>query len=248
MKTRKLFLTLTLIGALLFVTNGTAQEEPTRNMVEITYIRAKMGHEADFIAAVKAHNDAFHNEIPYTGNLDLIQTGRESGWFVNIMGPCNFSDLDNRPSSDAHNSDWEDNVGQHVARFGRTEYWSINSNLSNPIMAIEDIKYETIWFIKMNRDNPNADADFAKFMKMALEVNKKHESDHRVYYSMFAGDDGRDLAVVFPHKALGDLDSDRNFGKEFDAIHGEGSFEKALKLWSGAIKSVNQQLWQIGVN
>lgn len=246
MKTKNLLLTLTFIGALIFVTEATAQEEPTRNTAEITYIRAKTGQEADFSAAVKAHNDAFHNEGPYTGNLDLIQTGRESGWFVFVMGPCNFSDLDNRPSSDAHNQDWDNNVMPHVSRFGRTEYWSMNTNLSNPIIATEDIKYETIWFIKMNRDNPNADADMNKFLKMALAVNKKHESDYRVYYARFAGNDGRDLAFVFPHKSLSEIDSDRNFAKEFDAMHGEGSFEKALKLWSGAINSVNQQLWQIG--
>jgi hypothetical protein len=247
MKTKKMILTLFFCAAMFFVTDGIAQDGTGYDMVEITYMRAKQGQDSDFIAAVNAHNAAYHNDGPYAGHIDLIQTGRESGWYVYIMGPCTFTDLDSRPSTDAHQSDWDDNVAPHVARMGRTEYWQFNPNLSNPVMANEDIKYETVWFIDVNQDNPDANKNISEFLKMAKTVNEKLGNDYREYYSRFGGTDGRDIALVFPHKSLADLDDNMNFGKEFEEVHGEGSFEKALKLWTSAIKSIDRQLWKIGI-
>ena len=245
MKTKKMILSMMLIGALVFSTQLEAQEQSTPQTVEITYFKPKQGHDAKFRAAVKAHNDAYHNEAPYTGSLNLIQTGRESGWYVVGIGPCTFSDLDNRPSSDAHNSDWEDNVISHVGRTGRTEYWTYNEGLSNPVIPIDEIAYETIWFIDIDNNNPESGSNISKFLKMAKEVNKQLGVDYREYYSRFGGADGRDIALVFPHKSLADLDKMNNFAKEFDKIHGEGSFEKNIKLWNSAIKSIDRQLWLI---
>jgi hypothetical protein len=247
MKTKQLFLALFISAALVHVPNLNAQDAKDYQMVEITYMRAKVGHDKDFINAVNSHNEAYHNEGPFSGHLDLIQTGRESGWYVYIMGPCTFSDLDNRPSSEAHQSDWDDNVGPHISRMGRTEYWRYNPDLSNAVIPNEEIKYETVWFIEMDTDNPDASNNLSEFLKMATAVNEKAGSDHREYYAQFGGRDGRDVELVFPHRSLADLDDDRNFGKEFEELHGEGSFEKALELWNSAIKSVDRQLWVIGV-
>ena len=87
--------------------------------VELSYMKAKIGMEAKFEAAVKAHNAKYHKEGAYESELYAIATGNETGWYVWIMGPCTFSDLDNRPNDDAHTNDWDKNVSPKVAKYGK---------------------------------------------------------------------------------------------------------------------------------
>ena len=92
-------------------------------MVELNYIRPKIGSEKVFIEAVKKHNAKYHTEAPYTGFLWYIRTGENAGWFVWGMGPLIFSDLDDAPGEGAHMEDWAKSVAPHVAQYGHVENW-----------------------------------------------------------------------------------------------------------------------------
>ena len=99
MKTTTSFIVMLVFTLMLTTAVVTAQEEKeTYGMAEITYMLPKIGMERAFVEAVKAHNEKFHKEGVFKASLDNILTGKETGWYVWIMGPCTFTDLDNRPN------------------------------------------------------------------------------------------------------------------------------------------------------
>ena len=109
MKTKRNLLASLLIAALLLTATGIAQEKEKKSydMAEITFMLPKIGMEKAFVKAVTAHNNLYHKEGPYQAHLDNVLTGKEAGWFVWIMGPCTFTDLDSRPGEGAHTAHWD---------------------------------------------------------------------------------------------------------------------------------------------
>lgn len=83
-------------------------------MYETQYLNVIPGHTQQFNDAMKAHNDRFHASGPYQASVWSITAGPHSGRMFWAMGPCTFTDLDNRPSSAEHQSDWADNVLAHA--------------------------------------------------------------------------------------------------------------------------------------
>jgi len=248
MKTQKSFIAI-LVFAILFTTSVvTAQEEKeSYSMVEITYMLPKIGMEKAFKQAVKDHNEKFHKEGPHKASLDLILTGKESGWFVWIMGPCTFTDLDNRPDTDAHTSDWEKNVSPTVAKYGKNEFWKYNKKLSYWKEGSETPKFETIWFIDVKRGEYYKFKEFVEKVKKAYE--KKDDDSFGVYDNQFREGNGRDVAIVWGFNSWAELDDDDGGIKStYEEIYGEGSWENGLKDWEGSTESIKSQVWRIGVN
>ena len=128
MKTKATLLSLLFLSVALLSSSTTfAQDEKeSYSMVEITFMLPKIGMEKNFENSVKEHNAKYHKDGPFRASLDYILTGKEAGWYVWIMGPCTFSNLDNRPEDDAHRAHWDKNVSPTVAKYGRTEYWRYN--------------------------------------------------------------------------------------------------------------------------
>jgi len=152
MRTKTIFLTMLLLFVMLTSSTAIAQEEKeSYEMAEITYMLPKIGMEKAFEDAVKAHNVKYHKEGVFKASLDNIITGKETGWYVWIMGPCTFSDLDNCPNDDAHTNDWDKNVSQKVAEYGRNEFWHYNKKLSYHGDTSDSPKYENIWFVDVKR-------------------------------------------------------------------------------------------------
>lgn len=247
MKTNKQRIALLITGMFLIAFSGFAQEEDKEyQMAEIMYMLPKIGHEGDFVNGVKEHNKAYHSEGPYTAHLDRIETGREAGWHVWIMAPCTLSDLDGRPDDDAHGQDWNDKVAPHVARYGRTEYWVHNDKLSlktgDGVPAMEEI-----WFIDVEDNKGSVINKFLEKVKEAFE--RKGNANYHIYNNRFNAGDGRDMAIVWEHANWASFDNDDGGIKEdFEAINGEGSWEKALEDWRSAVKRMNQQVWKIGID
>lgn len=236
------------IAAMFFIAfTGFAQEEDDSYvMAELMYMLPKMGQEADFVKGVKAHNEAYHNAAPHTAHLDRIETGKEAGWHVWIMAPCTFSDLDGRPNDDAHTQDWNDRVGKHVARYGRTEYWMRNDKLS--LKSDESVPgKEEIWFIDVEDNKGSVINGFLEKVKAAFE--KKGNANYHIYNNRFNAGDGREMAIVWEHANWASFDNNNGgIKKEFEEINGEGSWEKALEDWRSAVKRMNQQVWSIGID
>ena len=246
MKTKKTILSTVLIMALLITFSGISQEnENDYKMAEIIYIKAKVGMEKAFVNAITGHNAKYHKDGKHKASLDNILTGKEAGWFVWIMGPCTFTDLDNRPSGAAHDEHWAKTVAPNVLKYGRTEYWRFNDKLSF-VVNENTPKYETIWFIDLKRGDYYR---FKSFMSKIKEAHKKKNNDNiMVYNNRFNAGDGRDVAIVWGFNKWAELDDDDGgIKKTYEEINGEGSWENAMDEWTEITEKINSQVWEIGV-
>lgn len=244
MKTSKLLLTSMLIVALLLTTNGIAQEtdEKTYGMAEITYMLPKIGSEKAFVQNVNAHNDTYHKEGPNHAYLDNVLTGKESGWYVWIMGPCTFTDLDSRPEGGAHDDDWTKNIAPHVHKYGRTEYWRYNAKLSFKANDTPP-KLETLWVLDIKR------GEYYRFKALMTKIQaahvKKGSDNVSVYRNQFYANDGREIVIVWDSPNWADFDNDNGgIKKDFEELYGEGSWQNMLEEWDDVVESMNRQVWK----
>lgn len=248
MKTKKNLLASMLITALLLTSIGVAQEKEDKSygMAEITFMLPKIGMENAFVKAVAAHNNLYHKEGPYHAYLDNVLTSKEAGWYVWIMGPCTFTDLDSRPGEGAHTDHWNKNISPLVQRYGRTEYWRLNDKFSYS-SGDTPPKYENIWFVDLKR------GDYYRFKALMTKIKaayvKKGEGNLNVYDTQFNANDGRDVALVWGLKNWAELDDDdEGIKKEYEEINGEGSWDNAMDEWSEITVSIKSQVWEHDVN
>lgn len=248
MKTKtNLFVALIISATLTFTTLNAQEAKTDYRMAEVTYMMPKTGMEKAFEDAVKKHNEKYHKEGPYKATLDYILTGKEAGWYVWIMGPCTFTDLDSRPNDDAHRMDWDNTVSPKIYKYGRNEYWRYNDELSFRGDAPENPKLENLWFIGIEDGKWD---DFKGFMEKVKKAFEKKGSGHiHVYRNRFSEDNGRDVAIAWTMEKWGDMDIDDGGIKDsFEELYGEGSWEKALDVWESAVATLSSQMWRIGIN
>jgi hypothetical protein len=220
-----------------------AQEEDTKpkyGMVQDVYIKAKQGMNDEFEAAVKAHNEAFHKEGPHSARLYSVATGRDVGWYIWEMGPCTYTDLDNRPAKGAHDEDWDNNVGQHVHKVGRVEYWKYNNKLSYAKEGEEGSKW-IIWYFDVKRGEWYR---FQDFMTKIKNINEKMGESIGVWTNEYAQNDGREVSLSFPFSKWADLDEDDwNMKDEYEKEYGAGTWTNALKEWRAVTTESVREVW-----
>lgn len=249
MRTKTSFI-VTLVFALILTTfTANAQEEKeSYAMVELTFMLPKIGMEKAFESAVKVHNEKYHKEGVFKASLDMIVTGKEAGWYVWIMGPCTFTDLDSRPDNAAHTNDWDKNISPTILEYGRNEFWRYNDKLSYHKEGSDAIvNFENIWFVDVKKGQ---DYKFKEFMEKVKKAHEKRgEGNILVYNNQFREGNGRDVAIVWTLNNWAEMDEDDGgIKKDFEELYGEGSWANALKDWENSIKSISSQMWKIGVN
>lgn len=234
-----------LFGILLVATYGFSQEKETYAMVNIQYIMPKIGMEKAFVKAVTDHNNLYHKDGPYKASLDYILTGAETGWYVWLMGPNTFSDLDGSPGEGAHADHWTKTVAPTIQKYGRSEYWKYNEKLSYNNQKSAP-KFENIWLIDLKR------GDYYRFKALMIKIKEAHEKKGEdsvlIYDNQFYGNDGRDIAIVWPFNKWADLDIDTGGIKTvYEEINGEGSWQDAMDEWTEITESINSHVWEIGI-
>jgi len=211
--------------------------------VELSYMKAKIGMEAKFEAAVKAHNAKYHKEGAYESELYAIATGNETGWYVWTMGGFTFTELDGRPGEGAHQDDWNKTIAPYVEDYGRVEYWRMNADLSARNDAEEDETMIQIWWIDVES------GEYYRFKKVVADVtavHKKMNDQMSTYENEFTQGDGRDVALVWPMKNWASMDDDSwKMKEEFEKMHGEGSWRLALEEWEDVIAGNVQEVWRV---
>lgn len=244
MKAKKIGLSIMLCGIMLFAFTGISQEKEDYQMAEITFMLPKIGMEKAFEDAVKEHNTKFHKEAPYKANLDYILTGEETGWYVWLMAPCTFTDLDKRPNNETHRAHWDKTISPLIKKYGRTEYWRFNNKLSH-VTSGNAPKLETIWMFDIK------EGDYYRFQALiekVKEAHKKKGDEFSVYINQFSEGNGRQIALVWPHKNWADLDiEDGGIKTTYEEINGEGSWANLLDEWREITTSFSAQLWKIGI-
>ncbi|MGV6845509.1 MAG: hypothetical protein ACWA42_05215 [Lutibacter sp.] len=246
MKTKKIGLSILMTITLLIATSGIAQEKKDYVLVELTYMMPKIGMENALVKAVTEHNKKFHSTAPYQAQLDRIVTGPDTGWYVWVMAPTMFKSLDNRPSKGAHDEHWDKVVAPNIKKYGRTEYWRYNDKLSfNPDKNRP--KLENIWITELEDNTYYRFKALMKKIKKAFE--KKGDDNFLIYENQFNANDGREIAFVWGLKNWAEFDDDDGgIKKDYEEIHGKGSWEDALKEWRSIVKGLRSELWEIAID
>lgn len=238
MKTKH-FLTGLLVLIFLFSYEGIAQKKKEKyTMFTTVNMKPVRGKELALESAVKAHNSKFHTQDPHKASLRTILTGSNSGNYVWIMGPSMFSDMDNRPSDEGHEGDWNTTVDPHVKYYGSTEYWKLNDKLSFTAPNRENDKMSQVWFIEIEKGQWEK---FNSIMEKVVAVNKKKGNDSfHLYNNQFGGNDGRDVAIVFSFNSWSELDIDDPFKDHYEAMYGADSWKTFIADWESSISSINR--------
>lgn len=228
-------LTALLVGAILMTIGQTDYK-----MWQLVYLKALPG--ADMEAAAKAmadHNKTFHPDGKYHASVWANSTGSRLGTLVWVMGPATFTDHDARPSGKDHDGDWR-NVMKYF-KIVSNEYWKLDEKKS---YVPEDFKYgdKVVWTIYDIA--PGEGYRFAALLEKIAEVYKQKKYDHNfaVYWNKFDNKEGRDVAIEVSFSKWAFMDEDRTMKKDFEEVHGEGSWWKAIEEYRDCVISSEDEV------
>lgn len=208
------------------------------SMYSTEQIKTVKGKEKEFESAVKAHNEKYHKEGTHKAYLREILAGPNAGSYAWISGPKMFSDFESRPGKGAHADDWTNNVDPFVKHYGTVEFWKRNEELSFTAPDSENDKMSEVWYIDVEK---GAWEKFNATLAKAVAVNAKIGKDSfHTYNTSFSGGDGRDIALVFPFGKWADMDIEDTFMKDFEELHGEGSWKTFLDDWNSSTVKIVQ--------
>jgi len=244
MKVNKI-LTGMLLLVFLFSNNYSIAQEKKEKYTMYTTIQIKVvkGKEKEFEKAVLAHNEKFHKEGTHQAFLRVILTGPKAGSYTWLTGPKTFSDFDSAPGEGAHDDDWSNNVDQYVKHYGTIEHWKRNEELSFTAPDTEGQKMRQVWFIDVKNGK---NKQFEKVLATAIKVTKKAGTDSVfTFNTQFSAGDGRDVAMVFSMESWASFDEEDNFYKDYEAMHGEGSFQRFIEDWTDATNGMVQVITKL---
>lgn len=209
-------------------------------MYETMYIKPKYGKIKEFYEALAAHNKKFHAVGPNTVAIQRVVNGSRAGQLVWVMGPLTFTDLDNRPSDEAHLDDWNA-LMPYIDEVTEVEYWRMDPDLSytpegwnfTPKIHIRS------WELKHGKSE-----EFLGMMKKIVEVfrTKKYDNSWHVYWNYFQTGNGRDISGVFGFDKWAFYDEDPVFIKDFEEIHGEGSWAETYEIMTQVTVEMTEEL------
>ena len=88
-----------------------AQDNP--NIVSMIYFKPKAGQKEQYLAGLKEHTEKHHNKGVARVRTYRIISGSKSGWYVRVLGPFTWADVDKLQavtSSKAHVADAAKNI------------------------------------------------------------------------------------------------------------------------------------------
>ena len=235
---KKLFLLGIMASTFFFVK---AQELYT--MYETMYITPKYDKAKEFNEAFAAHNKKFHASGANAVAVQYVVNGSRAGQYVWVMGPCTFTDMDSRPSDDAHTADWN-MVLPYIKEISDVEYWRLDQDLSYTPenWTLTDKIHIRSWDVK-----PGKEMAFREAMYKMVEVfnTKKYDNSWHVYWNTFAGDKGRDIAGVFGFDNFAFYDKDPVFIMDFEEFHGEGSWTEQMETMIGLTNMMVEEVREL---
>ena len=207
-----------------------ADDMPT--LWEVVEIQVKPGMEDQFEAAVKMHNEKFHGEGAHQAALFSNINGPYAGYQW-VMGPTNWAALDSRPADDAHDEDWA-KVMEYAESVGSPRYWETDVENSQLIMDPANNK-SMVWMYDLE---PGKGAQWSELVGKVKEVygETRKDEDFFVAWNALANADGEDAVIIFTMDKWGELDNQRNFGKEYESVHGEGTWHSFLNHINECVK------------
>jgi hypothetical protein len=212
-------------------------------MYETMYIKPKYDKIKEFKEAFASHNRKFHADGPNTVTVQSVVNGSRAGQYVWVMGPLTFSGLDSRPSDDAHMEDWIA-LMPYIDEISEVEYWRMDPDLS---YTMEGWDYTPKIHIRSWELKHGKSGEFVKLLKKIVEVFRTRQYDHswHLYWNYFQTGNGRDIAGVFGFDKWAFYDEDPVFVKDFEEIHGEGSWEETYRAMIETTEGMTEELREL---
>lgn len=212
-------------------------------MYETMYLKPDAAKWAELMGKLAAHNKKFHASGPYRAHVQRVVNGPRTGQLVWVMGPCTFTHLDSRPSGDPHDSDWMTNVVALLKGVGENEYWRLDEKRSYQPNTDDHPKLRVRFFHieqgEMYRFNQLLEKT------KAVAEKKKHPNRTSVYRPRFWNGSGPDVATVWSFDKWAELDRDMDFGKEYEEVHGDGSWRLFLEEWRKVVKEAYDEYREV---
>jgi hypothetical protein len=218
-----------------------AQEaEDKTQLVELVFIKVKMGSEEKFEAAILAHNKKYHADGPYQSSLSIVETGEEAGTYVWSMGSMTYTELDARPGKGEHQKDWMKTIAPFIESYGRSEIWSRNKKLTHSKSG--EYALEEIWFLDIKGEEYYR---FKSFLTNIQKIMKAKDAPIGVYNNEFSQNNGRDVAMVFPMANWAEYDKQEwNMKDEYEKEFGPNSWSDAMREWDQVVKTMSREVWR----
>ncbi|WP_224482694.1 hypothetical protein [Robertkochia aurantiaca] len=214
-------------------------------VVENVYLTPNPEKLAAFKKNMAEHNKKFHNDS-YQARIYSVMAGENAGKVVWSMGALPWEAFDSRPAAgDGHDEHWDTAVMPNTKGAVAATYWKFHPELSlMPETLTLDKLDISIFDIKRGMGN------FEKvqaFLKKVLEMNKENYGDqpYGVYSNQFSStNEGRDIAFVGFIDNFAELGNDNpEWPQKYDAMHGEGSFDRDLGEFMDLTEGSSRELW-----
>jgi len=195
-----------------------------------------------FEKGLAEHNKKYHSEGAFAARTYWITNGDNAGKYVLVTGPLPWSAMDSRPNQEGHSEDWNKNVAAYAMPDWNQTYWKFEAALSN---FPNDFT--------LNKIHLNI-FDIKRFKRQkAMELMKKIHKTMTVKfpndaYGIYTNElpstkEGRDLTFVSFFDKSSWMSEDNEFPKNFNEVHGEGSFEHFLEDWGKVTVGGEQEVW-----
>lgn len=197
---------------------------------EYGMITANPKYITEFEAGVANHNNKYHTDGMYGSRIYQINNGPDYGKYMWVMGPIPWSAFDDRPQQEGHDEDWNKNIEPYTIAGGEQIYWRFYPELSN---FPKDFTIKNIMLDMYDVKRFKKSEVLVLMKKIKRVFNEKYpDNSFGVYYNEFPNyRDGKDLGVISFYENSSWLAKTEDFSKNYNAVHGKGSFDHFLKEW-----------------
>ncbi len=220
-----------------FFMTGQDKPDDAYSMWEMIYLTPDNTKLQELSASMKKHNQTYHTQGPFSATVYNVTTGPNTGKMIWMMGPCTFSDLDNRPSEGGHDTDWRDNIMPYVKKVSNGEFWKFDAKLSNmpdPSESADPFKIVKVRYLEVAQGQGYR---VQGLLEKISKTVKSLDGDHPwgVFYNEFAQgvNNGRHLAITSFYNKWAELDRENKFKVTYLKVHGENT-------WDGFIREIGE--------
>jgi hypothetical protein len=234
MKTR-VVLTIAFMGFVLF-----AFSQKEYKMWETIYIKPDMSQIDELKKGMAEHNKKFHNEDPFKAHIWQVWSGPNENTWLWTMGPCTWTDLDSRPEGKDHDDHWAEHITPYVKKVYGLQYWKLHEDLSH--MPEDAPRGKVVWTAFDIK--PFEGYRFKEMLKKVNKVytEKNYPNSMGVYEAQLDNNDGMDYILEWEFDKYAWFDRDNKFVKDFEEVHGEGSWMYFMEEFRDVVEGVFDEM------
>jgi len=194
-----------------------------------------------FEKALADHNKKYHSTDLNGVRVYQIRSGKNTGKYV-ISSGSTWSAFDKRKVIDGHDEHWKSEFLPNSLPTIDQSFWKFHTDKSHFPMDIT-VKILMVDMIDVKRGK------FKEVMKIVETVSKVlkekfPEETFGIYTNEFpSSKEGKDIAWVYFFDKASWLSNEMEFGKKYDEMFGEGSFEIILKKWRENTEGSSREIW-----